>query len=355
MIPLYKPYMPEDLSELNMILYSGALSYGKWGREFEISLKKNIGCEEVPLAVNSFSSAVQLVLLTLGIKSGDEIIASPLSCLASTQPLLSTGAIIKWADIDPVRGTLDPGSVRKQISNKTKLIWHNHHCGYPGFIDDINLIAHQAGIFVVDDCIEAFGAEYDGNKLGNVGTDITVFSFQTVRLPNTIDGGAVIFRDEDLKNIAIRIRDLGVDRTTFRDSSGEINPKSDVDVHGLGMTCNEVSSYIGYKQLEDVERLLESQRANAALWDNYIEKNGLNISPIITDGSSPNYWVYGVLCDNKEEMVPYFRNLGYYASGVHVPNTCYSIFKNRDELLGVEEFYRRFFALPCGWWLKNSL
>lgn len=342
--------MPKELPELTSILQSGALSYGKWGRKFEKSLINYIGCDSSILIVNSFSSAIQLVLLALDIKCGDEIIASPQSCLAATQPLLSTGAKVKWADIDPLRGTLDPNSVLKNISSKTKLIWHNHHCGYPGYIDEINTIAHQYGILVVDDCIEAFGSEYKGRKLGNVGTDITVFSFQTVRLPNTIDGGAVVFQNEDLKKKAVRIRDLGVDRFTFRDSLGEINPNSDVYMHGLGMTCNEVCSYIGYKQMEDIEKLLESQRTNAANWKKYFDERSVDIYPILIDQGIPNYWVYGVLSDKKEKLINYFRDMGYYASGVHLPNTYYSVFGKYEKLTGVEEFYQRFFALPCGWW-----
>ena len=82
---------------------------------------------------------------------------------------------IKWADIDPTTGTLDPGSVEKKISSKTKAIIHNHFCGYPGYIDEINELGRRYGIPVIDDGIEAFGSEYKRQKIGNCGTDITIF------------------------------------------------------------------------------------------------------------------------------------------------------------------------------------
>ena len=354
MIPLYKPYMPQALPELDAILHSGALSYGKWGHKVEDAISTFIGCGEKALVVNSFSSAIQLVVYTLGLHYGDEVIASPQSCLASTQPLVSSGLKVVWADIDPQRGTLDPESVRRKITSKTRLIWHNHHCGYPGYIDEINTVAKQCNILVVDDCIEAFGAEYKGRKLGNIRTDITVFSFQTVRLPNTIDGGGVIFRNSDLYEKAIRVRDLGVNRKTFRDAMGEISPESDVEIHGLGMTCNEISSYIGYMQMQDIAGLLARQRENAAKWDASLDSCPYVSHIINTENILPNYWVYGTICRSKKEAIQYFRNLGYYTSGVHIPNTYYSIFDKQSPLKGVNEFYNHFVALPSGWWVNLS-
>ena len=151
-------------------------------------------------------------------------------------PILSVGAKAVWADIDPRTGTLSPDSVRKKLTAATKAIFHNHHCGYPGYIDEINTIGKEKGLPVIDDCIEAFGARYKGRALGSLDTDVTLFSFQTVRLPNTIDGGAVCFRDIELHEKACKLRDLGVDRSTFRDDMGEISPLSDVRQPGMGVT-----------------------------------------------------------------------------------------------------------------------
>ena len=93
---------------------------------------------------------------------------------------------------------------------------------------------------VIDDCIEAFGSEYKGHKLGNVGTDITIFSFNPVRLPNTIDGGAVVFKNKEYYNKCLLVRDAGIDRSRFRDDIGEINPKCDTKLIGHSATMGEV-------------------------------------------------------------------------------------------------------------------
>jgi len=129
MIPLYKPYMTNELPELNAILHSGSLTYGKYGKDFELVLKEYLEVKHLTL-VNSFNSAALVALFSLGIKSGDEVIASPMACFASNQPFVTIGAKVVWADIDPTSGTLDPLSVKNKTTPNTKAIFHNHFCGY---------------------------------------------------------------------------------------------------------------------------------------------------------------------------------------------------------------------------------
>jgi len=351
MIPIYKPYMPENLiTGINEILYSGQLGFGKYGKQFEGQLQSFIGCKYL-LSVNSYNTAMQIVLTTLGLNSGDEIIASPVSCLASNQPFAVKGLKVVWADIDPKTGTMCPVDVKSKISKNTKAIFHNHFCGYIGDIDAINSIGKEFGIPVIDDGIEAFGSEYKGKKLGNVGTDISVFSFQTVRLPNTIDGGAIVFKDQKLYEKAKLIRDYGIDRSIFRTPDGEINPECDIKLPGYGGLMSELNSYIGTKQMEDIEGLLTMQRNNAKVWINKINKVENCIPLSINSNVNPNYWVFGLMCKNKKEAIYNFKEKGFYASGVHMNNNRYSVFKDNKELKGVNEFMNHFVAIPCGWWL----
>lgn len=173
MIPLYKPHMPE-LPELDDILHSGQLAYGIYAKQFEKALSDFIGIDSI-WTTNSFNMSIEVAISLLDICPNDEIIASPMACLASTQPYAVHGITVNWADIDPLTGTLDPDSVRNNISKKTKAIVHNHFCGYLGYVDEINAIGKEYGIPIIDDGIEAFGSEYKGNKLGNCGTDLTIF------------------------------------------------------------------------------------------------------------------------------------------------------------------------------------
>ena len=353
MIPIFKPYIPSDiLPELENILYSGQLAYGKYGKLFESELAKFIGNPYV-ISVNSYNQAMLLALSILNLNPEDEVIASPVSCLASNQPFVIKGLNVIWADVDPETGSLCVDDVRKRITTKTKAIFHNHFCGYLGDIAAINQLAKEHGLWVVDDCIEAFGSEYNTQKAGNLGADLTVFSFQTVRLPNTVDGAAISFSSKELYEKAILMRDYGIDRKNFRTSTGEINPNCDITLEGYGATLSEINSYIGLKQMDNLPTLLNKQRNNAINWNNRIQEVP-SIKPLkLISETQPNYWVFGVLCEDKAQALQDFRSQNWYATGVHINNNIYSVFNNLESLNGVNEFMSKFLALPCGWWVQE--
>jgi len=350
MIPLYKPYMPAILPELDTILHFGTLSYGKWAREFEKKLAEYIGVKYV-LYTNTYGLAWQVLFRTLGLEPGDEVISTPMSCLQSTMPMAQFGLNTVWADIDSRYGILDPDSVRSKITDKTRLIINYHFCGYPGYIDEINALAKEKGIYVIDDCIEAFGAKYKGKRLGNVGTPLSIFSFQTVRLPNTIEGGALVFEDEALFKKAIVIRDLGIDRSAFRDQNGEISADCDISIPSVNATPSDVNGYIGCCQMEVIDDLLQRQADNAKKWKNRLLDMPSFRGFIERDEIIPNYWICGILSSRKEEDMAYFKNNGYMCSSVHLPNSYYSVFGKQDMPKGVADFYGKFIALPSGWWM----
>ncbi len=350
MIPLFKPYVPK-VPDMDAILHSGALAYGTYTKQFEEKLRAYFDTPYL-IVTNSFYTAISVALTTLGILPGDDVIASPMACLASTQPYLSNGLHVCWADVDPHTGTLSPESVRQQITGRTKAIVHNHFCGYPGYIEEINTIGNAYGIPVIDDGIECFGSEYKGKKIGACGTDVTIFALTSVRFCNCVDGGIVIFKDEELYKKSLLVRDCGIDRSRFRDQTGEINPACDISLVGYSATMSNLNGYIGLRQMDEIHELLFKHRAQAEKW-NEVFASQTALIPIRRETCSPNYWVYGLLSDSKAQTIQEFRNKGYYASGVHIRNDIYSVFGKQDVALpGVAEFYERFVALPCGWWIE---
>ena len=351
MIPIFKTYMPEAIvPEIENILYSGNLSYGKWGKLFEEGLKEYLKNDNV-LTLNSYNNAMLMVLSVLDLQPGDEIIASPVSCLASNQSFVIKNIKIIWADVNPVTGSLDPNDVETRITSKTKAIFHNHFCGYLGEIEKMREIASKYNIILVDDCIESFGSEFKGNKIGNKESDIVVFSFQTVRTLNTIDGGAVTFKNRELYEKAVKIRDYGINRLKFRDAMGEISNQCDISLEGYGATMSEINSYIGLEQLKQVDIILDKHRKNASIWQEKLKYREDVIAMPVNKDVNPNYWVFGILCNDKQKTLKEFRNQGWYASSIHINNNIYSIFNNTTELRGVNKFMNKYLAIPCGWWL----
>lgn len=355
MIPIFKPYMPQDIeNELIKILNSGQLAYNRYGKEFENSLGAFIENDKI-ITTTTYNQALLMVLSVLDLKPGDEIIASPVSCLASNQPFAIKGLSIKWIDVNPLTSTMDVSQLKGLISSKTKAIFNNIFCGYAGDLDEVYNIGKEFGIPVIDDCIEGFGTKYKGKYTGNTGADITVFSFQTVRLPNTIDGGALAFKDEEFFEKAKLIRDYGIDRSNFRLPNGEINPDCDITLEGYGATMSEFNSYIGLKQMDKLDELFQIQNRNAESWTSLFNDSN-DVKPLnINKNCKPNFWIYGVLAEDKLKFIDEMKKVGYYATGVHVNNNIYSVFNNKIDLPGVNEFMKKFVAIPSGWWITEKI
>ena len=353
MVPLFKVFMPDDTTDgVNEILRSGQLSYGVHTKRFEDKLRKYVGNDKI---LTTSGNSIFFALKLIGIKAGDEVIVSPMSCLMTTQPVIYAGAKVVWADIDPLTGSLDPKDVEKKITKNTKAIIHYHWAGFPGYIDEINQIAKDNKIFVIEDATESFGAEYKGNKLGNTNTDIVCFSFTPVRLPNAIDGGGLSFNHQALFEKALLMRDLGIKRENFRDELGEISEACDIVSVGDSSAMNNMSGYVGASQMPHLDVLLRQQRDNAERWEKYFESApGVRIlkkRPEVT----PSYWAFTILSDDRDELLKELREKGMYASKVHLRNDLYSIFGHYgSDFEGVNAFSSKQLNLPCGWWVKET-
>lgn len=354
MIPIFKPYMPEGvIGDIEKNLYSGKLAYGAYSKQFEQEIGKYIGNKNF-ISTTTFNYALLIVLSALGLKEGDEVIASPVSCLASNQPFAIKGLKINWVDIDPLTGSICLDDLKRKITFKTKAVFVNYYCGYVGQAKEIFDLVKQYGLPIIDDAIEAFGSSYNNLMVGNLYADATVFSFQTVRLPNTIDGGGISFKNDELYKKSILIRDYGIERDNFRDKNNEISTECDIKLEGYGALMSEVNAIIGCKQMSEISGLIDKQRENAQVWDSIFQ----GISGIIPlskiDNSIPNYWIYGIRAKDKLRTILKFREKGFYATSVHINNNIYSVFQNKEELKGVKEFMNSFIAIPSGWWVNRE-
>lgn len=353
MLDLFRPHMPQNLEGFEGVLRSGKLSGGVHVKGFERAVGGFLGCDNV-LAVNSFNSAWYVAFRALGVKPGDEVVMSPVACLASALPSVAFGQRVVWADVDPRTGTLDPRDVERAICAhpNVKAIAHNHFCGYPGRIDEILELASRYGIVVIDDGIEAFGSGYKDRMIGSAGADATVFSLGPVRMPNTVEGGVVCFANSDSYEKAALLRDCGVDRPRFRDGLSEIDPNCDIELPGLAACLSEPAGFIGERQMKELPQLIERQRKNAELLREACGVVG--IDALEREEITPNYWVFGTLLENKRAAIARLREAGLNVSGVHADLSRYSVFgRSERKLPGAALFVAKFLALPCGWWISD--
>ncbi|MEK6967677.1 MAG: aminotransferase class V-fold PLP-dependent enzyme, partial [Nanoarchaeota archaeon] len=215
-IPLFNVFMPVGVMDsLKKTLYSGYLAQGPRVAEFEEKLGKFIGNPRA-LTVDCGTHAIQLALRLAGVGHGDEVISSPLTCVATNMPILESGAKIKWSDIRADTGNIDPDSIESLISKKTKAILYVHWAGNPANIDEINRIAKKHNLKVIEDAAHAFGAEYKGNRLGN-HSDFVMFSFQAIKHLTTGDGGCLFTKNEEDFKRGRALRWFGLDRNAIKE------------------------------------------------------------------------------------------------------------------------------------------
>jgi len=229
-IPLFKVHMPAGAAAaLQATLASGYLAHGAQVDAFERELGAYVGNARVS-ALSEISGALTLALYLAGVRPQDEVIVSPMVCLATSMPIANLFARPRWCDVDPATGMLDPKCIADLVTPRTRAILAYHWSGDVAELEALHAAARAHGLKLIEDASEAFGAEYRGAKLGNHGSDFCIYSFAPVRQITAGDGAALICADAQDHERARRLRRYGIDQASFRLPSGDLNPDSDIPV-----------------------------------------------------------------------------------------------------------------------------
>jgi perosamine synthetase len=354
-IPLYKPHIPPGAgAAIERVLQSGQIAGDGNIPEFEEKLRQFLGTPYLALTAE-FSHSLEMVLRMAGVGAGDSVLVSALACLASTTPILQTGARPVWCDIDPATGNLDPDEILRRRQPNTKAVLLYHWVGFPGDLQRLLRIAGEAGLKVVEDAGEALGAELDGKRIGAHGCDYSVFSFSPVRHMTTGEGAAIAFRDADQPALAARWRRYGIPASGFRDSLGELSSACDITIPGFHNYMNRMAGTLGALQMDCLPGIVEAQRRNGRFFDGALA--GIPGIRLLrqTPHSVPSYWVYSFLCERRDDLLLKLRQSRIYASQVHMRNDSYSCFGTGPvKLEGIAQFEREQLSIPCGWWVSDE-
>ena len=203
------------------------------------------------MATNTGTAALHVALLALEIGTGDEVITTPLSCIASANPILFQGARPVFADVDRDTYNLDPGDVEKRITPRTKAILPVHLFGHPADMDPLLELGERHGLAVIEDASQAAGAEYKGRRVGGFG-HVASFSLYANKIVTAGEGGVVTTGDARLAERMIAIRNFG-------------QPPGQHFRHpflGGNYKMSDLHAAIGRVQLERVDRYIEQRRRN---------------------------------------------------------------------------------------------
>jgi len=349
--PILKVSLPKKkllIPKLSKILYSGKIAEGKAVYDFEKNFKKKFQFSKYEaLAVSSGTAALHMAFILCGIKKNDEIISSPITAEPTNISILQAGGKVKFADVNPLTGNLDPKSVEKKINKKTKAICVVHYGGYPAEIIKLMNIAKKYKLYLIEDCAHALGAKVSNRFVGSFG-DFSVFSFQAVKQITTIDGGVLLIKNKKFYSRAKKIRWFGLTKNL---------PRIKNRIKNLGFKYNmtNVSATIGIEQLKEIDNLNKKNIKHAKIFEKIIKKNKYLKFSIPLKNSKSTYWLFNLLTNNSKDLINKFSRAGIEASKVHLPNYLHPIFNSSNvKLSGCEEFYKNILHIPCGWWLKKK-
>ena len=210
----FLPYGKQEIADADVkavveALCSGWLTTGPRVAEFEQAFAAQCGAGE-GVAVNSGTAALHCAMRALRIKPGDEVIVPAITFAASANAALYEGGVPVFADIEPDTLLIDPASVAKKITPKTRAIVAVDYAGQPADYDALRELAMGRGIALIADACHAPGATYKGRKTGTLA-DISCFSFHPVKHLTTCEGGMALTDDAAQAAHMRRFRNHGID------------------------------------------------------------------------------------------------------------------------------------------------
>ena len=354
------------------VLNSGYLGQGPQVERFEEMLAHTLRTPYVA-TVNSGTSGLHLALHLLRrgpdgeaflkdapeIADGDEVISTPVTCTATNWAILANRLKIKWADVNPCTGNLDPDDVRRKLSPRTKAIIAVHWGGFP--CDLAALKAVQDDCFsrfgfrppIIEDCAHAWESRYAGLPLGNHG-NLCVFSFQAIKSLTTGDGGCLVLPNKELDARARLLRWYGLDRTSAKDFRCE----QDVAEWGYKFHMNDLSAAIGIGNLPHIEGLIAAQQQTAAYYNHVLaDIPGIRLlalcnPALVPPGTRSSYWLYTLRVARRDDFMRRMKERGIAVSRVHDRNDKHSCVEEfKTPLPGTDAFCGDMICIPCGWWV----
>jgi len=373
-IPLFKVFMSKDvLQPVNNVLMSGYVTQGPQTAKYEKALQEFIGNPYV-LSLNSATAGLTLALRLLkntdssfnwpGFDESTDIVLCPaLTCFATTAAIMSNNVQIRWLDVDPNTSNISLNDLKNKLNAHTKVIYLVHWGGNPVDLDALDEICEQHKLkfgfkpMVVEDCAHAFGATFNGKRVGSSHNNICVFSTQAIKHLTTGDGGIITFPNKQLYDRCRLLRWYGIDRDKRNYKGKDFRLENDITEWGYKFHMNDINATIGLHNLPHIEDLLKKNIANATYFDTHLTGiTDLKINTVCKQAVSA-YWLYTirVLNGRKHEFMTKMKEMGIMTSQVHNRNDINSCVKQFQEPLPyLDQLEKELVCIPVGWWVTEQ-
>ena len=321
-IPFTRPHFnQETIDAVAEVLRSGWVTSGPKLAEFESTLSDYFGGRPVRCFANG-TATMKIALQVAGIGSGDEVITTPISWVATSNVILSVGAKPVFVDIDPVTRNIDLNQIAAAITPKTRAIMPVYLAGLPVNMDQLYDLAKQYKLRVIEDAAQAFGSQWRGQKIGSIG-DLVSFSFQANKNLSTVEGGCLVLNNADETKLAEKFRLQGLTRQGM--------DGMDVDVLGGKDNLTDVNAVIGLHQLKQLPAFQVRRTTLARMYFDAIRSeitsaglDALNLELPVENFTDSNWHMFQVLLPleqlnvDRAQVMSELKDLGI-GTGVHYP------------------------------------
>lgn len=280
-VRLSKPHIDKkDIAAVVQVLESGTLSLGPKLAEFKENFAKYIGVKHA-IAVNSGTSGLHLIVKSLGIGKGDEVITTSFSFVASSNCILFEDGKVVFVDIEKKTYSIDPKKIEAAITAKTKAILVVHVFGQTCDMTAIMKIAKKHNLKVIEDACEAIGATHKGQMAGTFG-DAGIFAFYPNKQMTTGEGGMIVTNNEEIATLCKSYKNQGRDSMAWLGHSRI----------GYNYRLDEMSCALGITQLKKINKLLAMREAVAQRYIKKLSDNKDIILPYVAKDNKESWFVF---------------------------------------------------------------
>ncbi|HDZ77126.1 MAG TPA: DegT/DnrJ/EryC1/StrS family aminotransferase [Candidatus Omnitrophica bacterium] len=347
MIDLFYPYVPKEaIDAVTDVLRSRFIGQGPKVDQFEKDFNKFFHLNH-SVALNSGTSALDTAYDLVGLKRGDEVICTPLTCTATNLPLLRRGVKIIWADVDPDTLCIDYNDINRKITDKTKAIVQVHLGGIKAGMGKYNFF--KEGVFtqrkkipIISDACQA---------LGIFSGDMTACSFQAIKHITTGDGGMIVLNNSKDEKDAKMLRWFGIDRekkiANNWQAYRERKMTFDIDLPGTKRHMTDISAAMGIAALKHYREVIKHRKKIF----NIYRRKLCNIPGVmrIVDGEVNTYWLATLLVENRDGFARMLFDADVDTNVVQVRNDIYHVFGGkRENLMVMNSIEENYISIPLG-------
>ena len=358
-VSLFKVFMaPEATSIVGKTLQSGMIAQGPEVEKFENELKKFFNWSYI-VSVNSATSGLTLAYKLFNLQNNDEVLSTPLTCMATNTPIIANNLRIKWSDVDDTTCNIDLEDVKKKITQTTKALTFVHWGGNPVDLDEVQKLKDYTRekfsqeLCVIEDCAHAFGSKYKDEYLGTAGAkrgNICVFSLQAIKHLTTGDGGLIFLPNKEMYDRAILLRWFGIDRE--KRSGGDFRMELDVKECGFKYHMNDINASIGLSNLPHVSNIINAHKANNLFYRNQLKDvKGVEL---LEEKYESSCWIFTMKIVDKPGFIEFMKNKKIMVSSVHNRNDVHSCFSQfKTSLPKLDKLEKEMICIPVGWWVLS--